>query len=209
MRAVLAAGALALALCGGAAAAATFTVRAAGTILPGGVDNLGVFGAAGSDLSGASFTALLTFDLDKGVLVAQGPTSQEIEGAIQSASINVNGVAHDFLSLGHLSPSNDISYDSTVDDQFSVGDGLGSALTFGFRAGLDRIARTGAFMGDEQNGSFEIDFDGKSGESFGAFDLQRFSVTTSAVPEPASWALLLGGVFGVGAILRRRRLALA
>jgi hypothetical protein len=31
----------------------------------------------------------------------------------------------------------------------------------------------------------------------------------TAVPEPATWAMMLGGFFGLGAILRRRRAALA
>lgn len=39
----------------------------------------------------------------------------------------------------------------------------------------------------------------------GAFDVTVRQVQTGGVPEPATWALLLTGFFGAGAVLRRRR----
>jgi hypothetical protein len=36
--------------------------------------------------------------------------------------------------------------------------------------------------------------------------LDNVSITPAAVPEPASWALMLAGISGMGAALRRRRL---
>jgi hypothetical protein len=203
MRSFLAAGALVLAFCAGSAAAATHTVTATGIILPGGFDDDGRFGSPGASLAGASFTATLTFDPRLGTLAFEDADAQEVEGAITSASIRINGVAYDFPALGRANPSNDISFDAALDDQFTIGDGLGTAITLGFPAGLGRIAQRGAVSGDHQDGSFDIGLDGTGGGSFGALDLKTFTV--SAAPEPATWALLLTGAFAAGAILRRKR----
>ena len=43
----------------------------------------------------------------------------------------------------------------------------------------------------------------------GFADFTGFDINVTAVPEPGSWALLLIGTAGVGAILRRRRVMLA
>ena len=42
-----------------------------------------------------------------------------------------------------------------------------------------------------------------------AFLVDDLSFTGGGVPEPAVWALMLGGLFGAGALLRRRRAAIA
>ena len=38
-------------------------------------------------------------------------------------------------------------------------------------------------------------------------ELDNFSIATTGAPEPAAWALMLGGFFGAGALLRRRTAA--
>jgi hypothetical protein len=38
-----------------------------------------------------------------------------------------------------------------------------------------------------------------------AFELPAFAYGSAVVPEPASWAMMLGGLFGLGALLRRGR----
>jgi hypothetical protein len=41
------------------------------------------------------------------------------------------------------------------------------------------------------------------------FDTISGAIATSAVPEPATWAMLIAGLFGVGAFMRRQRRTLA
>ncbi len=46
-----------------------------------------------------------------------------------------------------------------------------------------------------------LSFQGASGNNYIGLD----NVVLAAVPEPASWAMLMLGIFGAGAVLRRRR----
>ena len=52
------------------------------------------------------------------------------------------------------------------------------------------------------------DFDGSSLSVISSFT-PTFTLASGAVPEPASWALMILGFAGLGAVLRRQRLALA
>ncbi|THD57392.1 MAG: PEP-CTERM sorting domain-containing protein [Phenylobacterium sp.] len=61
------------------------------------------------------------------------------------------------------------------------------------------------------NGTFDTGLFGLSGGSRGGdvvtatFDWQNDPFNAAAVPEPASWALMIGGLGMAGATLRRRR----
>jgi len=50
---------------------------------------------------------------------------------------------------------------------------------------------------------------GPQGDTFNPSYLAIDALRAVAVPEPATWAVLIGGFFGVGALIRRRRPALA
>ncbi|HSZ51813.1 MAG TPA: PEP-CTERM sorting domain-containing protein [Caulobacteraceae bacterium] len=43
----------------------------------------------------------------------------------------------------------------------------------------------------------------------GVIGSESFQILGASVPEPSSWALMMAGVFGMGAVLRRRRDAMA
>jgi MYXO-CTERM domain-containing protein len=75
----------------------------------------------------------------------------------------------------------------------------GDAITFGFamRASGAVLSGSGAPSPDDQTTDMRADNFGVSVHS------------SSPTPEPASWALMLAGFGGLGAVLRRRRTALA
>jgi hypothetical protein len=55
-----------------------------------------------------------------------------------------------------------------------------------------------------------LTFSGQAGAEFGdSFSIDNFSFSANAVPEPASWAMLIAGFGLVGAAARRRRTAVA
>lgn len=55
-----------------------------------------------------------------------------------------------------------------------------------------------------------LTFSGQAGAQFGdSFSIDNFSFSANAVPEPASWAMLIAGFGLVGASGRRRRLRMA
>jgi hypothetical protein len=80
-------------------------------------------------------------------------------------------------------------------------------------ASLQAISNRGGFT--DATGTFVVQYDdvhtliAATGESAGAGFLERSVTEGAAIPEPASWALLIGGFFGAGATLRSRRRALA
>jgi hypothetical protein len=60
----------------------------------------------------------------------------------------------------------------------------------------DSVLRDRALVGTINNNSGTDDY----------YFAANFLFTTSAVPEPASWAMMLIGFGGLGAVLRERRL---
>ena len=49
-----------------------------------------------------------------------------------------------------------------------------------------------------------VNVDGSTGYGY-AFDVTSFTLADSAVPEPATWAMMIGGFGLAGATLRRRK----
>ena len=79
-------------------------------------------------------------------------------------------------------------------------DALGNALgTITDTNGFEVERFTFAFDGIKR-----VEFSAVPGESFG---VDRFSFDLAAVPEPATWGLMIGGVGMVGGAMRRRRAA--
>ena len=66
------------------------------------------------------------------------------------------------------------------------------------------------FLSNPEGWWFTADiYDGATGQTYNVAARDAFGPSTAAVPEPATWALMIMGFGAVGAMLRRRRLALA
>lgn len=100
---------------------------------------------------------------------------------------------------------------------------------------LEVLSRTGAVMATINGGDlgaiaygsgvnpnanvlFQLTFSGSERADFGklrftstqkAFEIDNFHISTSAVPEPATWAMMIAGFGLAGAAIRRRRTAFA
>lgn len=134
-----------------------------------------------------------------------------IEGALDTSTPNPN----DTFTLDSL--SFDLVGGNTFNNlEFNLFGGDATAATFTI---LDNQGETTVFSGNALgNGSNFFGFQGINGQSIsnvsisftggGVGDVRQIrldEVTAGAVPEPASWALMIAGFGGVGMILRRSR----
>ena len=114
----------------------------------------------------------------------------EVGPNVESTTVDISVDGNNWLSVGLISGS------TRGIDIDSFGYGTGSA--FSFIRLIDVVGQGGAGNG----GTVGADID-----AVGAISTRR---PMAAVPEPATWAMMLMGFGGLGAILRRRRgLALA
>jgi hypothetical protein len=67
---------------------------------------------------------------------------------------------------------------------------------------INRFTNKGAILGDGEVGGYSRQEDGLAEKL-----TITYTYTTAAVPEPASWALMVGGFGAIGAALRQRRSA--
>ena len=170
-----------------------------------GFDTTGVFGAANTDLTGDAIRAVFVFDTSLGERGTIAGTTDSVVGGTQvpgspatplvSATITING--HN-LSIG--------------------GDLLGSALT---NAGVFNASEAVGSLTDfvdafvdtpDAPASLDTPFSphGSGGGSFNidslsALGVQQTATADFAIPEPATWAILLTGFAGIGAAMRERR----
>jgi hypothetical protein len=220
--ALAATGLLAATVASGAQAAvviATYT----GTVSSG-VDQAGFFGTQGADLTGDSFTAVYTLDTASTANLSEYYSAYQdsLQYGSGESSITINGVTRtspyvqDYLYaqpgfeqisgwsnllignvyyeytafvfgdglLTSIDPAVPVSY--TITD----GDGFGGADADGFGGG-------GSFTGYDGNGN-NTDLN---------FETDTVDVTTdaAAVPEPATWMIMIVGFGMIGAAMRRRR----
>jgi hypothetical protein len=195
----------------------------------------GLFGPA----AGQAFTAVFTFDTALGHHdLAPGISEVNYGGAITgpydspilAASLTINGVTRAFTSELY---GNAQTFDHGADDEILwVATGADNSQLVGY------FATAPGVMGGDFSHSFSVDPSGPAAPggipgpdflgNFGRFDLNngngavyllathltvdmRLADTSpaGAAPEPATWAIMLLGFGGAGAMLRRRRAALA
>jgi hypothetical protein len=229
---LLGAGLLALA---GSASAAVMTITYSGTF--DGDDFAGVIGAAGVHFEGSAFAASFTYDTTKGSLSDFGGTAQYLQGgsaigaepAVTSALLTVGGHTTDLTqtyngSAETYGPDYDVPYSFRVPGQFeensttsfSTGDTFGYLNFYlgGYGAAPARLdqAWEGAISGYGTLAGGVYDADGGGGPTISlsfapTFVQVRNLDAGAAVPEPASWTLMLSGFFGLGGAVRlgRRR----
>jgi hypothetical protein len=227
---LLGAGLLALA---GPASAAVMTISYTGTFS--GDDFAGVIGFAGVHFDDTAFTASFTYDTAKGSLSDFAGTAQYLQGgsaigaepAVTSALLTVGGQTTDLTqafngSAETYGPAYSQPFSSRVAGQFeedsttsfSTGDTFGYLNFYlgGYGAAPARLdqAWEGAVDGYGNLSAGLYDANGDGGPTislnFTPTYVQVRSVDVgAAVPEPASWAMMLTGFFGLGAAVRFRR----
>jgi hypothetical protein len=174
-------------------------------------DTTGVFGAADTDLSGASVTGTFTYDTsdftqsggDPNTLTSTGP------GAL-TVTITIGGQSHTFTDQ----TSGSVALSSSISDAtYRTQDDAGGVETFyldvndllsPFLASTDPATGYSVTTPDSSSvGIFSIDDIGPVAAADGRFSVN--SVTVTRAPEPASLGLLAVGLGGLAAGRRRRR----
>jgi hypothetical protein len=209
-------GAASLLVAAGAAEATTVTETFSGTVTHG-TDSLGLFGVSGADLVGQSFTATATFNTTDdghfpGFHTAGGGAFIARPNPLYDVSMTVNGHVWTI----------DFDYRDQAFTQYTYHEFRPPELTTGiirFQEYQDASHSVELFAGEAsglpqyENGTLTLH------AGFGFIDLSgmndgiSLTITSAtatpvdpaaAIPEPASWALMLTGFGLAGAALRRR-----
>lgn len=159
-------------------------------------------------LDGESFTATYLFDSDVGIDHYLTPTSQWRLGGTNSgadtpilkASITIKGTTVQFDSSWESS----LSYDAGDAASHGVnGQPDGATYLFNMLRGapFSRITDVGTYSSDDGFGGFGL---AKNG-TWTSAGLVSQTLTLSAIPEPASWAMMIVGFGAAGAMVRSSR----
>jgi len=197
---------------------ATFT----GHIVPGGYDLANVFGlgAGFTVLEGQTVTASFIYDPTLGNVVNLGPNAEGRRGGLIPFN-NVGPIVDAFLTINNItieftpeqrSEIRNISniYQWSLQDQVAPGPGYNDfAVNLNFPGSTGHLTDTRPAGAATGAGLFTIRDSQGLQRANANFTLSEAAITTytprAAVPEPASWALLIAGFGGVGAVLRQRR----
>jgi hypothetical protein len=196
---------------------ATFT-GTVGTMTQAGA---GLFASPGVSLTGDGFTAVYIFNADA-IGVVTTPTSLDVRGGIcclvdpgpiVSASLTINGVTRELGHEPNEEPfDSEIRYDAgagTVFFQAGRNDAIDSNLIFNMTGAGVPLSLSAPFtLTQDAGNSFYRWADIGTGTDRAQLIPTSLTVVRT-VPEPATWAMMLTGFFGLGAVLRRRRSALA
>jgi len=134
---------------------------------------------------------------------ATGTTGILGYGDLNAFSVTVAGVTYDLTDVAGLTDYIHFAYDTSANTFVTDPNSCGFAGC-GYSSSLSAINSSGTF------GFFFTSAPGAFLEyqtnTLGSFDTIKIS-DTSAVPEPASWALMIGGLGAVGGAMRSRRKA--
>lgn len=202
----------AILLAGSAASATQYWVSFSGTMASGA--DSGLFGAPG-DLTGKSFVATYTYRIENGELY------YEVPGVVQTAvvdkvSLTIGGSTYvypTYALMGYFANAEvgalNFNYLMVVDaDPLDVESILNTASSSWFQPNL--AFDSNAVISAPGGGDFYIHqcCCPSCGSNFPEVQAHGAFITdkvTFSVPEPATWALMIGGFGLVGAALRRRR----
>jgi hypothetical protein len=228
---IAAAGLMAAALGAGAADAAIITVTVSGT-LSSGFDQSGMFGAADTDLTGATFSIVQIVDTSLVPIVDNAPpTSEYVQGgwlygrpSPGDATLTVNGVS---VVAGDLAIAQLLATQSghgesyakqvIIGDHVTTENDLHAQLNFGAPLHLLDGWHSDCPVADGCSGGFSYSqyvfttIPGSPDGGYlyantGSFDIDAFDVSVAAaVPAPPSWAMMILGFGLAGSGLRRRR----
>jgi len=200
------------AIAAGSADAQIVNVTYTGTVTSG-YDYAGDFGWFNSDLSGAPIVARFQFDTSKGVVSTgsefsfiYGGPGEGTQSPALNASLTVNGYTVRFVGseFGEILSEENYGYSS----QFSQANDIMHYLmaTVSIYAdgpfGSPTFTYDGDLSGADTAGAF---YDGNGGGASLQFTSTHLTIRPAAAPEPASWAMMLGGFGLVGGMMRRRR----
>lgn len=215
-----------------AAPSAALTVKIASSgLVSFGQDATGVFGTAGADLTGHLYSFSATFDLTNAGYFNNGARSDIYGGAaysylpvdppsLGSGTLTIDGHAQTIHGLWNTwlfgSPTNDFQvvqdFSGDPAHAFNNAVSIDEAPGFGLSAFPDFVAPAGNLCSvvGSCTGGFSFDESLNGAVTTRAFGNLAPSLTTirvlAAAPEPATWAMLVGGLGLMGARLRRRRL---
>lgn len=207
------------------AMAAPATVTIAGTVMSG-ADAGGIFGTAGASLAGLPFSAIFLIEPRTGsqTVATVGGSYLSGRGAASpvTAAFTIGGRTYDFTgALGGSARVDDRAGRGGTDlVQYMVEDTITGApvntlLQLGFDTVRDVLSRPDftsygpldLTLADNAKGQVRIanrNADGSYGAAtYGDLAVTRISAA-NAVPEPATWGLMLAGFAATGVALRRR-----
>ena len=177
-------------------------------------------------LAGPGFTGGYAYGTWTSVNTDGGPTASSIDGSQQILTLYEPDFNNDYIEqefdFSHIAlASGTVSFDWAFD---GADDPCCSGLNFYVNGNLVANLANGYFgnpynwQGSPLSGSFSIAVDSGDLLTFGAYSadgccgpsvttISNFSAPGGAVPEPASWAMMVGGFGLIGGALRSRRRA--
>jgi hypothetical protein len=209
------AGAALLPLAGSPASAAVMVATFTGTVASG-TDASGWFGAAGADLTGDAFSITYTYDTSRGYESTVPGSSDSVvyvpANPITNIAISVNSIDHNLVTPsgdglisvgflgGYLNPRVQFQYtppgsEWIVQDEGALSSPL-TSLSQNFSGAITTVANQSLFS---------------EGPTYGVGNVfladQTLSITniSAGVPEPATWAVMMIGLGGIGAAMRSAR----
>jgi hypothetical protein len=205
-------------LAASSAGAATVTVTHTGHVTAG-TDDFGLFGAAGADLAGTPYTIVFTMDLsqtDHGVFTY--PTG-EVSGysfGPESVSVTFGNVTRHYSDPVDGNMNRETFPPGIYVTQYFAADYFDDASNPGGNTYIVAQLGSNTPMFQSVDLTTPFSYTAQPGDYVGGqfyyrgdyISLEDESVrSTGAVPEPASWAMMLGGFGLVGGAMRSRRKA--
>jgi hypothetical protein len=191
-----------------------------------GVDQIGLFGQTGVNLDGLDFVAVFLRNDTLATTLYQGSDSSYVRGPqAVTAKLTIGGVTFDVAGRDGEQNQHDDGYEGFQHfaaghlgavDLFAISTGIYPPGAYDHLAGPDYHSLTSLTTAETPGlvwrGRFDFysdPIDGQQDVTAGRLVPLALVVATipdaGAVPEPATWAMMITGFAGLGATLRRRR----